>query len=415
MNTVGKTFKRSCPICSSNSFEIVLPLTPTPLGDRLSESADAARSLTKYALDLALCSSCGHAYLPLVVFPDESYKDYFFETSDSPGLSDSMRRLANFIWQKLAVPKTSYVLDIGSNDGTWLQYFKSMGVKVIGIEPSLRHSQEASARGIETINGYFTGETSRQIRSKFGVPSLITANFVTANVPDLNDFFQGMQNLADNSTHIAILTGYHPDQFGVNMFDYIYHEHVSYFSCQDLCNIGQRFELELIDVQRIGLKGGSLQAIFRKKGDQIHQNDEVERLMQYERWLGIRSPKWFLNLSDRLTSAQESTYQLLSEVKAKKIAGYGVSHSVTTLIHHFQLVEELTALTDDNHRRQGKFAPGSGLNVIKPSDINDNDFDTVLIMAWQHDGLIRKRLSDLRFKGGIVQPLPTAELINFNA
>ena len=411
----GKSYNRPCPICLSDSFEIVLPLAATPLGDRLSESADAAKSLTKYALDLVLCSGCGHAYLPLVVFPDESYKDYFFETSDSPGLSDSMQRLADTIWQKLAAPKTSYVLDIGSNDGTWLQHFKNMGAKVVGIEPSLRHSQEASTRGIETLNGYFSVETSKQIRSQFGVPSLITANFVTANVPDLADFFQGMHELADDSTHIAVLTGYHPDQFRVNMFDFIYHEHVSYFSCQDFINIGQRFDLELINVQRVGLKGGSIQAIFRKKSALSQPSDEAARLAQYEHWLGIRNTEWFSKLSVRLKRAQESTHRLLSEVKAKKIAGYGVSHSVTTLIHQFQLVEKLSALTDDNQRRQGKYAPGSGLNVLNPSDLNRDNFDTVLIMAWQHDRLIKKRLSDLRFKGAIVQPLPTAELINFDA
>ena len=410
-----KSYNRPCPICLSNSFETVLPLAPTPLGDRLSESADAARSLTKYALDLALCSKCGHAYLPLVVFPDESYKDYFFETLDSPGLSDSMQRLADLIWRRLATSTSSYVLDIGSNDGTWLQHFKNMGAKVVGIEPSLRHSQEASVRGIETLNGYFSVETSKQIRSQFGVPSLITANFVTANVPDLADFFQGMHELADDTTHIAVLTGYHPDQFRVNMFDFIYHEHVSYFSCQDFINIGQRFDLELIDVQRVGLKGGSIQALFRKKSALSKPNGEVARLAQYEHWLGIRNTEWFSKLSVRLKIAQESTHRLLSEVNAKKIAGYGVSHSVTTLIHQFQLVEKLSALTDDNQRRQGKYAPGSGLNVMKPSDLNRDNFDTVLIMAWQHDRLIKNRLTDLSFKGSIIQPLPLAELINFDA
>lgn len=415
MTINGKTYNRPCPICSSNSWEIVLPLAATPLGDRLSDSFEKATSLPKYALELALCKDCGHTFLPLVVAPEESYGDYFFETSDSPGLSDSMQRLADLIWQRLATSTSAYVLDIGSNDGTWLQHFKNMGAKVVGIEPSLRHSQEASARGIETLNGYFSVETSKQIRSQFGVPSLITANFVTANVPDLAGFFQGMHELADDTTHIAILTGYHPDQFRVNMFDFIYHEHVSYFSCQDLINVGQRFDLELIDVQRVGLKGGSIQAIFRKKSALSQPSGEVARLVQYEHWLGIRNTEWFSKLSVRLKRAQESTHQLLNEVKAKKIAGYGVSHSVTTLIHQFQLVEKLSALTDDNQRRQGKYVPGSGLNVIKPSDLNRDNFDTVLIMAWQHDRLIKNRLTDLCFNGAVIQPLPFAELVKLHA
>jgi hypothetical protein len=159
-----------------------------------------------------------------------------------------------------------------------------------------------------------------------------------------------MRELADDTTHITVLTGYHPDQFRVNMFDFIYHEHVSYFSCQDFINIGQRFDLELIDVQRVSLKGGAIQAIFRKKSALSQPSGEVARLAQYEHWLGIQNSEWFSKVSVRLKIAQESTHQLLSEVKAKKIAGYGVSHSVTTLIHQFQLVEKLSALTDDNQR-----------------------------------------------------------------
>ncbi|MFM8852088.1 MAG: methyltransferase, partial [Acidimicrobiaceae bacterium] len=112
----------------------MLPLEPTPLGDRLSDSREKACALPNYALDLALCKQCGHAFLPLVVSPDESYHDYFFKTSDSPGLSQSMQRLADQLWQKIERNKSRYILDIGSNDGTWLSHFKNFGAKVLGIE-----------------------------------------------------------------------------------------------------------------------------------------------------------------------------------------------------------------------------------------------------------------------------------------
>ena len=118
------SFTRACPICSSESWDVVLPLAPTPLGDRLSDSREKACALPKYALDLALCKQCGHAFLPLVVSPEESYNDYFFETSDSPGLSQSMQRLADQLWQKIERNRPRYILDIGSNDGTWLRHFK---------------------------------------------------------------------------------------------------------------------------------------------------------------------------------------------------------------------------------------------------------------------------------------------------
>ena len=404
------SFTRACPICSSDSWEIVLPLAPTPLGDRLSDSFEKASSLPKYALDLALCNECGHAFLPLVVSPEESYNDYFFETSDSPGLSDSMRRLAEQLWQEVTKSKPRYILDIGSNDGTWLRHFKNFGAKVLGIEPSPRHAHDATKIAIETINGSFSTSSASEISEKYGAPSLITANFVTANVPDLDNFFQALVNLSDDDTTIAILTGYHPDQFRVNMFDFIYHEHVSYFSCQDFISLGKKYGLVLVDAQRVGLKGGSLQAIFRKKTAHISFNDDVNRLVQFEDWLNIRSTSWFDDVHQQIKKTQQQTHKLLDQVGATRIAGYGVSHSVTTLIHQFGLVDRIKVLIDDNLRRQGKFAPGSGLSVVSPQKIVKDGFDTVIIMAWQHDGLIKKRLKEINFVGSIVQPLPRASL-----
>lgn len=409
--TTKSSYHRSCPICASDSWEIVLPLAATPLGDRLSDSFEKASSLPKYALDLALCNDCGHTFLPLVVAPEESYGDYFFETSDSPGLSDSMQRIAEQLWRECSASNSKYVLDIGSNDGTWLQHFKNLGATVLGIEPSPRHAQEATACGVETINGYFSIQSASEIRNKFGAPSLITANFVTANVPDLANFFEGLKNLSDDNTTIAILSGYHPDQFRVNMVDFIYHEHVSYFSCQDFINLGEKFGLDLVNICKLGLKGGSLQAIFRTKNSCTAISGDVGRLAQFEEWVGIRRTSWFTDINDSIKKAQSETHRFLDQVKAESIVGYGVSHSVTTLIYQFDLVNRIKVLTDDNPRRQGKFAPGSGLTVISPQKVVDDKFDTVIIMAWQHDRLIKNRLRKLKYTGSIVQPLPSAKLI----
>ncbi len=409
--TPKTSFTRACPICSSDSWEVVLPLAPTPLGDRLSETREMARGLPKYALDLALCKQCGHAFLPLVVSPEESYNDYFFETSDSPGLSNSMKRLAEQLWQEVSKSKPRYVLDIGSNDGTWLRHFKNFGAKVLGIEPSYRHASVASESGIETINGYFSKSSAVKIAESYGAPSLITANFVTANVPNLDDFFQAIANLSDSDTTIAVLTGYHPDQFRVNMFDFIYHEHVSYFTCQDFINLGKKYGLDLVDAQRIGLKGGSLRAIFRKETIRSASSGDVSRLAQFENWLNVRSADWFSDVHRQIKMAQQQTHTLLDQVGATRIAGYGVSHSVTTLIYQFSLDNCIEVLVDDNARRQNKFAPGSGLSVISPQKIIEDGFDTVIIMAWQHDALIIKRLKEIGFGGSAIQPLPRATLV----
>ena len=129
-------YLRPCPICLSESSETVLSLAPTPLGDRLTSSPETARALPYYPLDLGLCNGCGHAFLPTVINPAESYSDYFFETGSSPGLSETMQNLAQNLARESLGVRQGFVLDIGSNDGTWLKHFKDLGSDVLGIEPS---------------------------------------------------------------------------------------------------------------------------------------------------------------------------------------------------------------------------------------------------------------------------------------
>jgi len=408
----ASSYLRPCPICLGESSETVLSLAPTPLGDRLTSSPETARALPYYPLDLALCNGCKHAFLPLVVNPAESYSDYFFETGFSPGLSETMQNLAqNLVRESLGVEQ-GFVLDIGSNDGTWLKHFKDLGSDVLGIEPSSRHAELTTSLGITTVNDYFSIESAARIKSNYGSPLLITANYLAANIPNLRDFFAALAELADESTTIAILTGYHPDQFRINMFDFIYHEHTSYFTCQDFVNIGTNVGLELIDVRKVGLKAGSISAKFKLKSSKISASAEVGRMLQYEKWLDICSVEWYDQLSQRIQSAKEQTQKFIAEIKPQKIAGYGVSHSVTTLIHHFELTSKVSVLTDDNPRRQQKFAPGSGLEVIAPDRLQKDGVDTVVILAWQHDLLIRQRLEEIGFKGSVIRPLPASILLN---
>ena len=146
------------------------------------------------------------------------------------------------------------------------------------------------------------------------------------------------------------------------------------------------------------------------QGSPEHHVD-VHRLVQYERWAGICERTWFHDLQSRLSREVSRAHQILDSVNAQKILGYGMSHSVTTLLYHFDLLERVSALTDDNESRQGLFSPGQGLPILSSKGALLQEFDTAVILAWQHDGLIRNRLADLGWVGNVLQPLPEASLI----
>jgi hypothetical protein len=364
-----------------------------------------------FPLDLAQCNQCHHVFLPVVVDPEESYSNYFFETSKSPGLSTSMQRLAQELWVSRSAAASNFVVDVGSNDGTWLRHLLDQGADVLGVEPSNRIAEQATAAGIETVNAYFTRDVAQQIRYERGAPALVTANFVTANVPNLQEFFGALKDLSGEETIVAITTGYHPDQFRVNMFDFIYHEHLSYFTTQDFIYLAEQFGFSVVQSQRLGLKGGSLQVMLKPNQGAPKHHVDVLRLVQYERWAGISERSWFNDLQMRLSREASRTHQILDSVSARKTLGYGMSHSVTTLLYHFELLERVSALVDDNDSRQGMFSPGQGLPILNPESSLLEDFDTMIILAWQHDSLIQKRLIEFNWPGNIVQPLPGAWLI----
>lgn len=404
---------RACPVCESHSFDVVFPLAPSPLGFALRSTQEAARALKKQPLDLALCSVCAHCFLPYVVPPSESYDQYYFESAESPGLSGEMEILAASLWRDFGCAQGSLVVDIGSGDGTWLNKFKSLGATVVGVDASGRHAARASSSGIHTIHAYFSEETAQEILAGFGVPGLVTANFVTANVSDLSSFFRALESLADVETKVAITTGYHPDQFQINMFDFVYHEHLSYFSVQDFINLADRFGFRVVSVRKNWLKGGSIQVVLDKQVSSGHCEGAL-RLARIETWRGIQELYWYASVWARVQEERSRTLNLLDAMNVKSILGYGMSHSTTTLTYEFALEDRLSCLTDDAKSRHGMFAPGTGLEILSWDQLPVDKFDLVVILAWQHDKLIRDQLRRRLWNRPVVQPLPRAQLVDAN-
>jgi hypothetical protein len=380
------------------------------LGDELCATKDLAKELPLYPLDVAQCFNCEHVFLPTLVSWNLSDSETFAGHL-SPNISASLGHLADNILTLASNGGVPLVIDIGSSSGAWLSNFKDRGATVLGLEVSKTLADQANANGIETLDWALTHDSVYSIHENYGVPNVITANFVVANESHLHHFFSTLRALAGDQTVISILTGYHPDQFRANMFDYVYHEHASYFTVQDFLHIGERFGFSIVGVQRLGLKGGSLQVLLKPDGSGASHHPDVLRMVQYERWIGICQRSWFDDFRARVSRERSRTHQILDSVNARKTLGYGMSHSATTLLYHFDLFERVSALVDDNEVRQGLFSPGVGIPILSPEGALLGDFDTVVILAWQHDRLIRKRLTELDWSGNIVQPLPGASLI----
>lgn len=405
-----KPGSRACPLCGDLASDTVLELVQAPLEDALQAKAAVAKDLARTPVDLDRCGVCSHVFLSVVPQPDTSYSNYQFQSSKSPGLVGLMGDVSERVWVSAKGQRGDLVLDIGSHDGALLALFKDLGSEVLRVEPSSRQAVAATERGLPTINGYFSSKVVKDVLAG-RVPKIVCLHYVLANIESPVDFIREVAEVIENDTLVSLVTGYHPDQFLAGMFDWIYHEHLSYFCAADVQALARASGLVIKSVSRIPYKGGSLHVILEKAVAGAQDVDALASLSAWERWAGVNLDSSFGRLQNLIL---ENTFDAASQVsdllKQYKLVGYGSSHSTTTLILNLRLGDSLSWLVDDNTNRHGLFSPGTGLQIRPPESVLESDI-VVVILAWQHDWRIAARLKELGYKGQVLRVMPRVELL----
>ena len=413
MRNVAKKIDRSCRICCSKSIEEVFELKPTPPGDLFLPKEKLYMSSDKYPLTLAICRDCGYLHLPFVLDPEISYGNYVYETKVTVGLSNHYLEYAKDVISFGDIKPASFIVDLGSNDGTMLKAFQECEMKVLGVEPS-DISQFASQNQLETINDYFSNDLAESIIDKYGNASVVTANYMYANIDNVIDFTKSVKKLLDDDGLFVIQTGYHPEQMKINMFDYIYHEHFSYFTVKVLRYLLLLCGLEMIHVTEHAPKGGSIRAIIQHTGGKRNVHESVQFFIEKEESSGFHDTKTYMSFATNINNYKDKLTSFLKDIYSDghKVVGYGASHSTTTLLHHFELGDHLEFLVDDNPAKHGLYSPGYYLPVYSSAKLSESKPEYVLILGWQHQESIIKRNSKFLEEGGkFIIPLPELKVI----
>ena len=401
--------RKTCLLCESDRMELAVPLRPTPVADtyvtedRLSEAQDL------YPLDLYLCRHCGHVQLLDIVDPKLLFGEYIYSTSAFKGAVEHFRKYVAEVTRRYPSQNKGLVVDIGSNDGTALRFFKSEGLQVLGIDPAETIAQQATDSGIETIADFLTSKLAKEIRKQYGPARFVTANNVFAHSDQLPDMADGIYEMLADDGIFVFEVSYLVDIIENLLFDTVYHEHLCFHSIKPLQSFFMRHDLELIDIQRLPAKGGSIRGYVQRKDGPHTVAPIIGELLALEARLGLDQPKIFQDYTAKIERSKAELLDLLRELKneGKTIAGFGASATVTTLIYNFELTPYISFLTDDNEARHGLYSPHSHIPVMPPSSIIDLKPDYVVILAWQYAEPIMKNHNDYLEKGGrFIVPLP---------
>lgn len=403
-------------MCTGRELVRVLELTPTPTGNRVLTADETGRSSPVYPLELYFCSSCSHVQLGHVVDPVLLYKNrYSYVSGTSPVFVEHLRAYAEetLLQQGLAVG--DLVVDIGSNDGTCLSFFKKAGMTVLGIDPAHEIARRATERGVETLPEFFNFDVAMRLRAERGPARLITSHNACAHIDDLDSVIRGVHHWLSDDGVFIVEVSYWLDVYQNLWFDTIYHEHLDYHSVAPFQTLFARHDMDLVSARRVTPQGGSIRLTARKRPTRLPIDASVAELIELERKSGLQDPAIFVDFAGRIQATKVELLDLLGKARAagKSIAGFGAPTKSTTLTMHFGIgADILDFIVDENPLKQGMFTPGKQIPIERDDAIYVRRPDYLLILAWNFaESIMAKHTRYAREGGQFILPLPVPRLI----
>ena len=391
-----------------------MSLLPTPWADDYVSSENLNKKHDIIPLTVVICENCGHGQLTHVIDAREVYLNYTYETASTLGLGDHFKTSADYIINKYKPKNTGLAVDIGSNDGILLKYFQDYGMQVLGIDPMPGIAEKATANGINTWSDFFDKNTVSKIKDKYGYANIITSNNLVADTDDLDDFIANISMLMNEDSIFFFETFYFYLQIKNFVWDFTYHEHYSYFTVKPLINYFKKHGMELIDVTPNLTKGGSMRCCLQKINGNFKIDDSVQEYIKLEDDFNLPSQKLFDDYSNKIQKHKSEFIELIKKLSedGKKIDGYGASATTTTLVHHYEMGNELRYIYDDFEVKQGLYSPGHHIPVLPSQEIYNRRPDYIVVIAWRYyEKIISKHQDFIKHGGKFIVPLPELKII----
>lgn len=401
----------ACRSCGATPLAPVLSLGQTPLANALRDATALAAPEPTFPLDLAVCPRCSLVQITAEVPPDDLFRDYVYFSSFSDTMLKHAAALARQVIQSERLSRDSLVVEAASNDGYLLKNYQGAGVQVLGVEPARNVAKVAVERhGIPTRAEFFGREYARQLVQEGYRADVFHAHNVLAHVPDLNGFVAGIRTLLKPSGVAVIEAPYVKDMLDGCEFDTIYHEHLCYFSLTALDACFRRHDLVIRDVELVPIHGGSLR-LFASPAESVESvSDRVTNLLAEEAAWGVNTFEPYRAFAERVAAIKKGLRELLTKLKAdgKRIAAYGASAKGSTLLNFCGIGSEtLDFIVDRSTVKQGKFTPGTRLQIHAPDKLLEEQPDYTLLLTWNFADEILRQQEEYRARGGkFILPVP---------
>ncbi len=370
-----------------------------------------------YPLKLYLCKKCFLVQLDEFMKAEEIFdKDYIYYSSFSKSWLEHSKKYTEMILKRFNINSNSLVIEIASNDGYLLQYFKEKGILVLGVEPTENTAKVAINKGIETLIDFFNIDLAKSMVNDGNRADLIIGNNVLAHVPNLNDFLKGIKILLKPKGIVTLEFPHLMQLIENNQFDTIYHEHFSYFSLTTVEKIFNLHKLELFDVEEIPTHGGSLRVYLKHEGERsFKRTNSIKDVLMKEESAGLKKINYYSKFRKNAEKIKNDFLRFLIDARShnKKVIAYGAAAKGNTLLNYCGVKNDLISfVVDASNHKQGKYLPGSHIPVVSEINIKEINPDYVIILPWNLKNEIMEQLSYIKkWNGKFVLAVPELEVI----
>jgi SAM-dependent methyltransferase len=400
-----------CRFCGANLKQTFVDLGMSPLCETYPTTADFQRGEAYYPLHVYVCTQCFLVQLQEYEKAENIFGDYPYFSSYSDSWLRHAERYCSAMQERFGLSQQNFVVEVASNDGYLLQFFVKRGIPVLGIEPAANVARVAVQKGVDTLVNFFGTELAKELAANGQCADLVVGNNVLAQVPNLNDFVQGLRLLLKPDGVVTLEFPHLLRLIERNEFDTIYHEHFSYFSLLTTVRILANHQLTVFDVEELSTHGGSLRVYACRSESSAHPvAPAVSRLIVDEERAGLHKSEGYQNFAEQVkqTKFELLEFLLTAAREGKTVAGYGAPGKSATLLHYCGIGKDLIEYTvDRSPHKQGRHLPGTHIPIYHPNRLRETRPEYVLILPWNLKAEIMEQLQYIREWGGrFVVPIP---------
>ena len=405
----------TCRTCKSDRLYLFLPLGEHPLANGFLREEQLAEPEARFPLDVHVCLACGLIQVADQV-PAEYFRHYVYIPSSADAMHGHFAGLAESLGARFLGSPEALTVDIGCNDGLFLSFLHERGARTLGVDPARNIAELAREKGLEVVCEYFTPELARAIREEHGPAKVVVSTNTFHHIGDLDPFTLGVTLLLADDGVFVVEVPHALELVEQNEFDGVYHEHVSQHTVKSFVDHFRLFGLEVFDVERLDIHGGSIRVFARRATSGATSPPVVREWLDEEARRGLFVEATYDAFRVRVERIREELLKILAGLKAEgsRIVGYGASARGNTLLNYYRIgTETLDYIVDRNPLKQGLFSPGMHIPVEGAERLAEDDPDYVLVIAWNFAEEIARQQEDYLRRGGrFIVPIPEPRIVS---